>query len=61
MMNKIYTYTNSKGTKYFLNHKGHLTYFSRDERPETGCWLPDGMMVIENLKTGMPMIKKEDK
>lgn len=63
-----YTYTNSRGTQYFLNTKqierrGNtgktltIYYFSKDER-DTGCELPDGKTVVENAKSGLPVLKK---
>lgn len=60
--------TNSKksGTKYYL-HKKEVTlrggrkqmiyYFARDERDNTTD-LPDGYQVVENSRTGLPMLKK---
>jgi len=44
------------GKKYYLHNKGHLFFFSGD--PKGGIDLPKGYKVIENKKTGLPMLKK---
>ena len=61
-----FSHTNSKGTTYYLNSKDvtlkstgrvqTIYYFSKDKR-STGCDLPAGKVVIENSKTGLPMLK----
>ena len=61
-----YQHTNSKGRVYHLNSKDvtlkstgrvqTIYYFSKDSR-STGCNLPSGKAVIENSKTGLPMLK----
>lgn len=62
-----YSYTNSQGKQYFLNTKEvqlnaktlvSIYYFSKDERPETACDLPDDRIVVENAVTGLPLVKK---
>ena len=50
-------HTNSRGKKYYLHQKGRLYYFSKD--PKDGIDLPEGMMIIENERTGLPMVKKK--
>lgn len=50
-------YTNSRGKKYFLHHKGKLLYFSTD--PKNAIDLPEGMTIVENQRTGLPMVKKK--
>lgn len=59
-------YTNSKGRTYCLNakvrvyasgKKGTLHFFSRDERPETHCDLPEGYEVVEG-SNGFPLLKR---
>lgn len=59
-----YTHVNSKGSTYYLNSKqitlrGNRTqviyYFSKDDRPEA-CDLPNGKVVKENPKTGLPVV-----
>ena len=60
-----YSYTNSKGNKYFLNSKDvtlkggrnqTIYYFSKDERAQ-GCDLPAGKQVVESPQTGLPFVK----
>lgn len=62
-----YSHVNSKGTTYYLNTKNvtlnggrvqAIYYFSKDDRPETGCDLPTGYEVGENDRTGLPMARK---
>ena len=54
----VYSHINKKnGSKYFLHKKGHLFYFSKDEKE--GIDLPSAYKVIENPKTGLPMLKKK--
>jgi hypothetical protein len=45
------------GKMYYLHQKGHLTYFSGD--PKGAIDLPAGYTIIENKKTGLPMVKKK--
>ncbi len=54
--------TNSKGQKYFLHsqvmkNKRVLFFFSK--KKEGGIEFPAGYKVIENPKTGLPMLKKK--
>ncbi len=49
-------YTNSKRKKYFLHQKSELLYFSKE--PGESIDLPKGMEIVENEKTGLPMVKK---
>ena len=51
-----YEHTNSRGQKYHLHQKGKLFFFSK--KPEGSIGLPPGMKVIENPKTGLPMLKR---
>ena len=63
-----FTHGNSKGTTYHLNKKDvtlkstgrvqTIYYFSKDSR-DTACDLPSGKQVIENSKTGLPMLKNK--
>lgn len=49
---------NSKGVKYYLHSRGKLYFFSK--KPEGGIDLPAGSWdVIENERTGLPMLKKK--
>jgi hypothetical protein len=62
----MYKHTNSRGVEYSLNTKivkfgtseRSIYFFSKDER-DTGCDLPEGYIVSENSKTGLPMLKKD--
>ena len=61
-------HTNSKGNNYYLNSKDvtlkstgrvqTIYFFSKDSR-STGCDLPSNKQVIENSKTGLPMLKNK--
>lgn len=54
----VYSHINKKnGTTYYLHKKGHLFYFSKDRTD--GIDLPNEYKVIENLRTGLPMLKKK--
>lgn len=57
-----YEHTNSKGIKYYLHSRegrggAKLFFFSKD--PAEGIDLPINMQVIENPRTGLPMVKKK--
>jgi hypothetical protein len=52
-----YEHTNSKGLKYYLHSKGKLFFFSKS--PEGSIDLPTNFDVIENKRTGLPMVKKK--
>ena len=52
-----YEHTNSKGVKYYLHTRGgRLFFFSKD--PKDSIDQPQGMKVVENPKTGLPLVKK---
>lgn len=63
-----YAYKNNKGTTYYLHSKdvklrgsGKLQtiyFFARDERDGSLEQVPSGYLVIENKKTGLPILKK---
>ncbi len=63
-----FTFTNSKGTKYFLHaktverkggSKGQLFFFSKELRQADALnEVPSGYTVIE-MKTGLPVLKKK--
>jgi hypothetical protein len=62
-----YSYKNSKGDTYFLhsritgkNGTGRLFYFAKEAKDNTVEKLPTGYQVIENQRTGMPIIKKAE-
>ena len=52
-----YEHTNSRGQKYWLHHKGRLFFFSK--KSEESIDLPEGYAVVENQRTGLPMLKKK--
>lgn len=64
-----YAHTNSKGQMYYLHSKNvtlrggrkqTIFYFAREEKPEGGLdAVPEGMLVVENKKTGLPMLKRQ--
>ncbi len=63
-----YQHTNSKGVSYYLNCKNvvlrggkeqMIYYFSKDDRPETGCELPEGMSVNENPRNGFLTVSRD--
>lgn len=60
--------TNSKGVTYYANSKmvtlrggkvQTIYYFSKDERPETGCCLPADRVVNENPRNGFLTLKRK--
>jgi len=53
-----YEHTNSKGKKYYLHAKGKLFYFAGAQK-ENAIDLPEGYDVVENERTGLPMLKKK--
>jgi hypothetical protein len=52
-----YSFKNSKGITYYLHSKGKLYFFSKKE--EGSIDLPAGFTVVENQKTGLPMLKRK--
>jgi hypothetical protein len=52
-----YSQENKEGTKYYLHGKGHLYYFSK--KKEGNIDLPKNLKVIENKRTGLPLVKKK--
>ena len=62
-----YSVTNSKGQTYFLHgkqvtlrggRKQQIYYFARQEKADALNALPGGYKVMENKRTGLPMLKK---
>jgi len=58
----VFEHTNSKGNKYYLHGREakngqKLFFFSKD--PNEGIDKPLEYKVIENPKTGLPMLKKK--
>ncbi len=57
-MNKMgYEHENSRGQKYYLHNRGKLFFFSK--KNEDSIELPEGFNVIENQRTGLPMLKRK--
>lgn len=65
-----YTHKNSKGQTYILHSKDvilrggrHQTiyYFAREEKKGALGAVPAGYLVVENKRTGLPMLKKDKK
>jgi hypothetical protein len=55
----VYEHTNSKGKKYYLHARGKLFYFGGTQK-ENAIDLPEGYDIVENTKTGLPMLKKKE-
>jgi hypothetical protein len=63
-----YTHTNSKGQTYYLHQRDvtlkggrqqRIYFFAREEKEGVIDAMPEGMMVVENPRTGLPILKKE--
>lgn len=53
-----YTHKNSRGVTYYLHTRGgKLFFFSKN--PADSVDLPDGLMVVENERTGLPLVKRK--
>lgn len=52
-----FSYKNKKGRTYFLHSKGRLFFFSKEDKGSID--LPSGFKIIENSRTGLPMLKKK--
>ena len=62
-----YAHTNSKGQTYYL-HRQEVTlkggrlqtiyYFAKEPKPTAIDEIPEGYVVIENTRTGLPILKK---
>lgn len=52
-----FSYTNKKGLTYHLHNKGKLYFFSKEAAGSVDQ--PPGTTIIENPKTGLPMLKKK--
>lgn len=54
-----YSQLNKKnGKMYYLHKKGHLFFFSAEAKGAID--LPTQYKVIENKRTGLPMLKKKE-
>ncbi len=64
MRELTYSYE-SKGRTYYLYKKGRIFYFTRDEAAAKAKGaqpvdsIPDGMTVVVNERTGLPILKKK--
>ncbi|RJQ27804.1 hypothetical protein C4577_00565 [Candidatus Parcubacteria bacterium] len=64
-----FEHTNAKGTKYYLNSKKVILrgsgreqtiyYFTRQPTENSIDSVPEGFMVVENPRTGLPVLKRE--
>lgn len=63
-----YAHTNTKGQKYFLHgrmvtlrggRKQQIYYFARKEKSDAMDAVPGAYEVIENKRTGLPMLRKK--
>lgn len=63
-----YSHTNSKGQTYFLHSKDvtlrggrkqTIYFFAKEERDGALNEVPEGYHVVENKKTGLPMLKRQ--
>lgn len=71
MADTAYSFTNSKGVKYYLHSKmvtlrggkeQRIYYFAKDVRPaDAVAELPEGREVSENERNGFPTLKKSAK
>ncbi len=62
-----YSHTNSRGTTYYLHskevtlkggRKQVIYYFAKEVKPGAIDSLPEGYIVVENQRTGLPILKK---
>jgi YHS domain-containing protein len=62
-----YSHTNSRGTTYFLHskevtlkggRKQVIYYFAKEAKAGAIDSLPEGYLVVENQRTGLPILKK---
>jgi len=65
-----YSKTNSKGQTYYLHSKEvtlrggrpmRIYFFGKEEKEGAIDEIPEGYEVIENKRTGLPMLRKEKK
>lgn len=64
-----YEYTNSKGTKYYLHSKSVVLrgsgkkqviyFFAKEAGKETVDKVPEGFEVVENTRTGLPVLRRK--
>lgn len=66
-----FTYTNKKGQTYYLyttqvqlrggNRQQTIYYFSKEEKPGVLDTVPEGFEVVENPRTGLPVLRRTGK
>lgn len=65
-----YSHKNSKGQTYFLHgkmvtlrggRKQQIYFFAREEKKDALATIPEGYEVVENKRTGLPMLRKAKK
>lgn len=65
-----YSHKNSKGQTYYLHSRmvtlrggreQRIFFFAREEKDGVLHELPEGYMVMENKRTGLPMLKRMEK
>lgn len=65
-----YSHTNSKGQTYYLHsklvtlrggRKQMIYYFAKQVKDGALDELPEGKLVVENKKTGLPLLKSAEK
>lgn len=63
-----YSHTNSKGQQYYLHMKDvtlkggrlqRIYFFARDVREGSVDAMPAGYVAVENPRTGLPVLKKQ--
>ncbi len=67
MSTMAYSHKNSKGQTYYLHSKNvtlrggrkqTIYYFAREEKAGVLNELPEGRVVVENKRTGLPLLKR---
>lgn len=64
----VYSHTNKKGVTYFLHKKDvklkggrvqPIYYFGKEAKEGAIDAIPEGRMIIESSRTGLPILKKK--
>ena len=65
-----FSHVNSKGQTYYLHQRDvtlkggrqqRIFFFAREEKEGVIDALPEGYLVVENTRTGLPILKKDRK
>lgn len=65
-----FSHVNSKGQTYYLHQRDvtlkggrqqRIFFFAREEKDGVIDALPEGYLVVENTRTGLPILKKDRK